>query len=354
MPWYDNSWGYRLKVTVQSSKVDADLTDFPVYVNLSDIGSGHGFWTNVKSDGGDIRITKSDETTEVAREVVAIDTTGKTGEIHFLADGTLSSSSNTEYWIYYGNAGASEPATTATYGRDAVWADYRAVYHFEADATDSTGNGNDGTVNFATNGAAKIEDGYYFDGNDDIDIGTNSSLNFTTCTASLWLNSDETDITTNRNIYNRKNGTRAGTWALVADSITDKVFMQFRLEGSEGSNTKVFANSAVSGGWEMIHARYDGTNANLFVDGVQQTDSASASGALYNSGSLVDFDIGQHPTAGAHWLGDVDEVRFRSGGLSNDWISTEYNNQNSSSTFYTIGAEESAPAGGTSTLIIID
>ena len=37
MAWYDNDWGYRVKVTVASAEVDATLTDFPVYVDLSDL-----------------------------------------------------------------------------------------------------------------------------------------------------------------------------------------------------------------------------------------------------------------------------------------------------------------------------
>lgn len=79
MAWYNASWTYRVSVTVQSSQVDADLTDFPVYVDLSDLPAG--FHTNVKSDGGDIRVTKSDGTTEVAREVVFYNATDDTGEL---------------------------------------------------------------------------------------------------------------------------------------------------------------------------------------------------------------------------------------------------------------------------------
>jgi len=38
--------------------------------------------------------------------------------------------------------------------------------------------------------------------------------------------------------------------------------------------------------------------------------------------------------------GVMDEVRFYNGMLSNAWIETEYNNQNSPSSFYTVGQEE--------------
>lgn len=35
--WYNSSWTYRLKLTIDNTKVDADLTDFPVYVNLNNL-----------------------------------------------------------------------------------------------------------------------------------------------------------------------------------------------------------------------------------------------------------------------------------------------------------------------------
>jgi hypothetical protein len=86
MAWYDNDWGYRVKVTVQSSQIDSDLSNYPVYVDLNDLPAG--FHSNVNSDGGDIRVTKSDETTEVAREVVFYTAASDTGKLFFKAEGT--------------------------------------------------------------------------------------------------------------------------------------------------------------------------------------------------------------------------------------------------------------------------
>ena len=61
--WYNACWLYRIKLTIQASKVDADLTDYPIYVDLSNLPSD--FHNNVKSDGGDIRVTKADGVTEL-------------------------------------------------------------------------------------------------------------------------------------------------------------------------------------------------------------------------------------------------------------------------------------------------
>src|SRR3989344_9011926 len=147
MAWYNASWTYRVKITIQNGKVDADLTNFPVYVNLANLPAG--FHTNVnQTDARDIRVTRADGTTECAREVVSYVAASDTGELHFLAD-ALANATDTDFYIYYGNAAASDYAVTDTYGRNAVWADYEVVLHLNETTggsgafIDSTGNGHD-------------------------------------------------------------------------------------------------------------------------------------------------------------------------------------------------------------------
>ncbi|MCI0854579.1 MAG: DUF2341 domain-containing protein, partial [Chloroflexi bacterium] len=178
--WLNASWAYRKQIIIQSSQVDTNLTNFPVYVDMADLGSD--FFANVKSDGGDIRITNSDGTTELAREVVEINTGAETGEIHFKAD-SLSSSGDTSFYIYYGNSGASDYAVTDPYGRNAVWSNgYAAVWHLEEETSgtgtanlyvDSTGNGNDGNDQVAATGqTGRLGSGQELDGAADyIDMG---------------------------------------------------------------------------------------------------------------------------------------------------------------------------------------
>ena len=100
-PWYDTDWSSRYPITIQASEIDDNLTDFPVTVDLGDLPSA--FWGEVRSDGGDIRVTTGDATTEVAREVSEFDAGSEAGELHFLAP-TLSSTTNTTFYIYFGNA----------------------------------------------------------------------------------------------------------------------------------------------------------------------------------------------------------------------------------------------------------
>jgi hypothetical protein len=173
--WYDTDWQYRKQITVQSAEVDANVSNFPVYVDLADLGAD--FFSNVNADGGDIRVTNSGGVTEMPREVVDISTGGQTGELHFRAD-SLSSSANTSFYIYYGNSGASDYAVTATYGRNNVWSNsYEAVYHLEEETAgtgtanlyvDSTGNGYDGDDQVSATGQlGRLGAGQELDGYDD-------------------------------------------------------------------------------------------------------------------------------------------------------------------------------------------
>jgi len=112
--WYNSSWLYRVKITVLASKVAENLSNYPVYVDLSNLPSE--FHTNVnQTDGRDIRITSSDGVTELPREVVYYDSANDKGELHFKAT-SLSHSTDTDFYIYYGNSSATEPSDSSTYG----------------------------------------------------------------------------------------------------------------------------------------------------------------------------------------------------------------------------------------------
>jgi len=58
--WFDFDWSHRIAIEIPAYSVDTDLDNFPVYINLGQLDNN--FWSNVKSDGGDIRVTLTDGT----------------------------------------------------------------------------------------------------------------------------------------------------------------------------------------------------------------------------------------------------------------------------------------------------
>lgn len=358
MGWYNASWDYRVKITVDNTQVDADLTDFPVYVDLSDLPAG--FFTNVKSDGGDIRVTKTDGTTEVPREVVAISTGSSTGELHFKADGTLSSSADTDYYIYYGNAGASEPAASATYGRNNVWTDYYSVHHLQEDPSgsapqmlDSTGSYDGtsaGSMNSGDSVTAQIGKGLDFGGTDDnISLGANIGVRGTH-SVTAWADIAAASGTgTVIGEYNSSGSQRS--WVFYKPNSTTGEMRV--LLSSTGSSIQKFYDSSVTpfdGTSNHVAYTFNATSPGtlkLFMNGTEDTSvtktTDSTITSLFNSNQ--DVRIGAHGTGTSFpTTGIIDEVRVRNGELSSTWISTEYNNQNSPGTFYTSGSQETAPA----------
>ena len=81
--------------------------------------------------------------------------------------------------------------------------------------------------------------------------------------------------------------------------------------------------------WHHIVIRFDGTNRNLFLDGVLQNSITAP--AYYGSGvkGTVGVGIGhrgdEQPTC--VWTGDLDEFRFRAVSSSDEWIAAEYASQ---------------------------
>jgi hypothetical protein len=111
----DISCAYFFEVTsaTGANGMAAEEAGFALAFDLALLGSGHGFWSHVKSDGGDVRAAKVDGTTQLALHVVEIDKTGYKGLLLFNDTSTVAAKT---WRIYYGNAGASQPAADSTYG----------------------------------------------------------------------------------------------------------------------------------------------------------------------------------------------------------------------------------------------
>ena len=337
--WYNSNWPYRLAVVIDHTKVAGDLTDFPIYVDLADLGTH--FHSNVQADGDDIRVTKADGTTEVPYELVSLDTGAETGELHFKASGTLSSLVDTVFYIYYGYASATGYAITDTYGAENVWnSNYVMVQHME-DATtstilDSTSNDNDGTK-FATNepvetSSGKIGSGQTFDGSNDlIDFGSNPLTGTAAFTLSAWCKTNVFDFDFGGSVFIGGPGSGTGAYIGVAytvsggggtpetwgggfyqgnygsgNSDTDFVLLQFTFSGGVAGTAKIYANSSNTNTWSA---------------------TPNIVSTYFRAGNV----------SPSYYLnGQVDEIRVLNTDLSQDWISTEFNNQSSPSTFYTV------------------
>ena len=336
---YDKDWTGRMAITIPATSVSTGLADFPVYIDMSTLGPA--FWSGVASDGRDIRITKQDGVSELPYDLVEIDTTAETGELHFLAN-ALSSVSDNTFHIYYNNPSATAYASTSQYGSQAVWANYEAVYHFSDDPTavtnvitDFTGNGQEleveGAALATTTGAMgtaldmtgstgvlrDVGDDWGWTAGDDL---VSSGLYFQSAVSgeALW----EFGSTANPNWAGYM------PWYANADPTIGRGYMYFGLNqnGTWNRNTAVwhhFTTIAPSTAGNL-HGIYD--NGVLELSGTQNVTDPSNLGGL---------QVGRWTTGGSY-NGIIDELRFAADDTvyTPGWISTEHLNQTDPTTFY--------------------
>lgn len=347
---FDSAWLYRDVITINATEVDDDLTDFPVYVDLSDFDSS--FFANVNADGGDIRITESDGLTEVPREIVSISTGGETGELYFKAT-TLSSTTNSTFYVYYGNSGESDYPIDDPLGAENVWDDdFLAVYHMEdEDAVDSTSFDRDatavGTLTTTTGilgTAVSITDS---GGDDYINLNSNlSELNGgSEVTISTWVNVNEDgadDV-----LFATQSGTPILIWDNISGTTNNDTYT-FSVGGTGTGNRVDAAPTGISAGgtWQLVTSAMQAGNRYIYVDGVLRNTRTGAETTIpTNTGGS---NIGRWQTA-FDFGGLVDEFRISQIERSADWIAAEYSNMSAPTTFYSVTS-----GGGTSTRIFAD
>ena len=336
MVWYNSSWANAVQITVVHAQVGANQTNFPCYVDLSILPAG--FFTGVRTDGGDIRITQSDGTTEVAREIVAINTTSKTGEVHFNAP-SLSSTADTSFYIYFNNPSATAYAANATYGKYNVWdSNYKSVYHFNGNSNDSTSNQNNGTDTSVTYGAsyAKLNGGQGANFNGTSSKITRTYANIgTTISVDTWFNL--ASLTTTEAYISFMS-----TLFQAASGATPLYYYPDTSGGSNGPSTSPTVNLSTFYHWAIT---ITGTTQNFYFNGAQQGTANTTATNSVNTVNNSTETIGAWGS-GRYWSGSLDELRISSVTRALSWYSTQYNNQNSPSTFYTVGTVLKNVSGG--------
>ncbi len=200
-----------------------------------------------------------------------------------------------------------------------------AHYTFSGNANDITGNGNNGAVNGATlttDRFGNANSAYSFDGvNDNIDLGTGtqpaSELSYI-----VWFRT----TTTNTPILNGGIPTASVVtgYALFVQ-VDGKVVSDLETNGTGGWDLQINSNSAVNDGeWHQAAFTYDGANANIYIDGVLQTETAAASGNISYDGSttLLGSFTNSH-----FFNGEIDDIRVYDQGLTASQITELFLNE---------------------------
>jgi len=217
---------------------------------------------------------------------------------------------------------------------------------------DSTGNGSDGSSNGSmTSGDsvnANISDGLDTDGSDDfINHGSASAIDDlcsnNDATFSVWFKTS--DSSNKICLFCNRGENAEGYWGHLDSG--NAVFTIGRTSAGSTSSVTSSGTDFGNGSFHNYVATYDisANDAELFIDAISEASNASMGDT--NVDNSMDHYVGAlgnnatNDTDGEawQWPGILDEVRISKTILSDNWISTEYNNQ-SDSTFWTVGSEQ--------------
>jgi hypothetical protein len=339
---FPSTWTKRVKITVPAAQVGSGgVSNFTVLLTEASLPAS--IFTDARSDGGDIRASLARSGKEsvglLGVDLIAWDAGAETALIR-VGPMTLSSASANEFWIWYGNAGATLPAAGDDYGQydtyHSTWSGYWPLGG-GADRTSNQKTAAAGGSGPASIGGAtgKVGAGTTYDGTNDYCAGTPALP--TQYSTLLWVNQAVESANSTNGIF--------ATFAELPGSATQDRGIGWFAAGNtftayqfDGGVKTAFGGSAVSASGSFTHVAgtYDGTNLLCYSN--NSVGPTVAAGNPYNSYTTPEFIIGRNGSAYVN--GVICEVQLHSTARNAAWITTEYNSTNAPGTFATAGTPE--------------
>ena len=314
----------------------ANLTNFPVLVSLS---SDTDLAADAQDDGDDIAFAdNSNPQTQLNHEIENFN--GTTGELEaWVKIPTLSVSSDTIIYMYYGNAGASNQQNVS-----GTWdSNYGIVWHSKdlttstvKDSTTSNNTGNKQSASHPSEATGQIFKGQSYNGSSDYILSSGAFWSApTNWTADVWFNASSTSGVVVD--WLGQAGINTGYHDSGIELVGGTVYVRFWNLSCTSIGT------VTTGTWNHVVVRYSGGSLTGYLNGVQGN---TTSGSLTPNGTMY---VALGPTdstncgSGAYFNGTIDEFRWSNSARGTDWIKTSEKNQRFPSTFSALGAEESIP-----------
>lgn len=325
MAWL-SGYTTRRKLTIDQTKVDDNLADFPVLVKLT---SANFDFTKANADGFDLRFTSSDGETLLKYERERHDSVNELAE-YWVKVPAVAAGADTDIYIYYRTTDTADGADPTN-----VWdSNYKMVLHMNdnpdtSTVQDSTSNNKDGTkkaANEPIEAVGKIGKAQDFDGSDDRIDTTPAATSAHTITAWIYPH----------NVYS----TGEGHLFSLAD--TDYFAVRnTKLNSYTYQSDNVYANTVLAvNNWYHVTLVRNGTAYAFYLNGAPDGTPTAASRAIAGT-----HGVGARGTTGAYpFDGIIDEFRLSEGVRSAAWIKADYNS--GADTLLTYGDEEVPPAGG--------
>jgi len=327
--WWNVDWKYRKEITIDHTKVSADLSNFPVLIDITDSDLA----SKAQANGNDIVFTDIDNS-KINHEIELYNAGHL---IAWVNVPLVSSTVDTQIYMYYGN-----PSAVNQQNPSGVWdSNFEMVQHLKETGLtrfDSTNYENNGTAygGIIKSTLGKIDGADVFDGvNDYILVPNGPSLNPSSITVELWMNLSSTG-----DYINLVNKGTYGQYYLRAGLTEGSIYWYVKF--ADGTSKSIGGNIGWTWNtWNHIVATVNVTTGiiQIYLNGVLKLSTTFALGKsiITTTNSILISDINQRRTKGV-----IDEVRISNIARSAAWIQTSYNNQRTP-TFYTIKGEETIP-----------
>ena len=196
---------------------------------------------------------------------------------------------------------------------------------FDTDASDTSVNGNHGTVNGATHKPGEgIWGGcYYFDGVDDyITIGQNPNFpSWSTYTVSVWFLDNGTGDNKNYgDTYGAKIIDKTTLWHDWYLSVRGPHVRFHAYEGSRNGNFETKGYDYRDSKWHHATVVKNGNDEYLYVDGILIDDDDSAKTVYSNADLIIGYCLSSDAGQRAHFGGYIDEVSIYNRALNAEEI----------------------------------
>ncbi|HTW96095.1 MAG TPA: DUF2341 domain-containing protein [Candidatus Methylomirabilis sp.] len=336
-------WTYQVVLTVDHTKVPASQTNFPVLVTNNNLPKT--IFTKALSTGCDIRFsTDMAGTIEVPLEKAVFNT--GTNQAEFWVNlPSVSSVTDTTFYIWYGNPSATCYVPTDTNGRNNVWdANYVAVWHFN-EATgvapvDSTSNGNVSALTGTAATTGKIGGALSFNGSSYVSVTDSASLNSVTSgmTLSAWFNT--TSGGTGQKIVGKSDGLPSRGYMLAN---YDSGGADTEVWNTSGTHYRAHGNGTPTNNTWYYYAATWQTSGNLiaYQNGSQVNSVADGAANIGSTaGRPARIGVAPYDPLQYYVTGKLDEIRISKIARTPQWITTEYNNQSSPETFISSSTEQ--------------
>jgi len=329
--WWDGSWSYRKKITVDAGPKGGALPEtasgVPLLIRLHD---GNFKFTDAKEDGSDIRFVAGDDKTPLKFHLDTYD--GLLGvALIWVQVPALAAGQTTDIYMYWGNTNSQIGADAkGTYDSDTT-----LVYHFgEKDAPphDQTANANNAAASVHSIDTGLIGRGIHLDGISPVALPASPSTVVPAngqLTWSAWVKFDAPQA--DAVLFAKRDGQNALTVGMAAGA-------PYAALTVNGMAQRVAAPAAVSASaWHYV-AVTASDKVTLYVDGKPAGTLAAALPAMGGTGT-IGADPGVDPAVPG-FVGDMDEMQMSKVARGAGYIAAAFASQGPESAMVVYNADE--------------